>query len=344
MNKKQLAYLIGAPLLAVILVSIRVYYSLAIWTYDGPDKSFDILPGDNFSKINSRLINEQLISSARLFHRLSQYHGVINKFKTGRYIIKTHSNMLNIYNTFINEKSMVFLFTIPEGKNMYEIGHMLEDQHITSYKDFIAVVKDKEFLKSEGIEADTAEGYLYPESYDFLPNLPAKMIVKLMIKQYHKKIAAVHFENSKLTPFEILTLASVVEKETGDKKERAMVAGVFHNRLKIKMRLQSDPTTIYGFFENYKGNITKKDLLTPSEYNTYTLPALPKGPICNPGIASIEAVLNPADHKFLYFVSQNNGTHIFSANYEDHLKAVATWQLNAKNREGRSWRDHQDSN
>jgi UPF0755 protein len=108
------------------------------------------------------------------------------------------------------------------------------------------------------------------------------------------------------------------------------------------MRLQSDPTTIYGIWENYKGNITKKDLLTPTPYNTYTVPGIPKGPISNPGIKSIEAVLNPAKHEYLYFVSMNDGTHVFSKNYEDHQKAVESWQKNAKNREGRSWRDHKN--
>jgi UPF0755 protein len=146
-----------------------------------------------------------------------------------------------------------------------------------------------------------------------------------------------------LSPKEVLILASMVEKETGDKKERGMVAGVVHNRLKIKMKLQSDPTTIYGMYERYKGNITKADLLTPSDYNTYTIKALPKGPISNPGIDSIKAVLNPAQHKFLFFVSQNDGTHVFSENYGDHNNAVKKWQLNVKNREGRSWRNHKEN-
>jgi len=164
-----------------------------------------------------------------------------------------------------------------------------------------------------------------------------------MVNQFNKKFSLVDFQLTTLNPRQVLILASIVEKETGDKKERPMIAGVFLNRLKLKMRLQSDPTTIYGKFEEYNGNLSKKDLLTPTEYNTYTIPALPIGPICNPGIEAINAVLKPIDHKYLYFVSQNDGTHVFSENYEKHLEAVKRWQLNAKNREGRSWRDHQDS-
>ena len=126
--------------------------------------------------------------------------------------------------------------------------------------------------------------------------------------------------------------------------QRNLDSVFFQNRLKLKMRLQSDPTTIYGKFEEYTGNLSKKDLLSPTAYNTYTVPALPIGPICNPGIDSIQAVLNPAFHRYLYFVSQNDGTHIFSESYEKHEEAVAKWQKNAKNREGRSWRDHKNEN
>lgn len=342
MKKTHILFLIGAPVVALILVAIRIYYSAVVWRYQGPDADFIINPSENFSSINSRLQKEHLISSARLFHRYSQYKGVLNKYKTGRYIIRHNSNLLDVYNIFINEKSQTALFTVPEGKNMYEIGKMLEASSITNYDQFIQYARDKNFLKEIGIEADTVEGYLYPESYDLVPNLPAKTVIKLMVKQFQKKIAQVDFSQSHLTPRQVLILASMVEKETGDKKERPMIAGVFFNRLKLKMRLQSDPTTIYGKFEEYNGNLTRKDLLTPSDYNTYTIPALPIGPISNPGIEAIKAVMNPALHKYLYFVSQNDGTHIFSESYEMHTQAVNKWQKNAKNREGRSWRDHID--
>lgn len=342
MKKSHILFLIGAPLFAMLLVAIRIYYSAVVWRYQGPDADFLISPSENFSSINSRLQKQNLISSARLFHRYSQFKGVLNKFKAGHFIIKHNSNLLDVYRTLIIEKAQILLFTVPEGKNMFEIGKMLEDNSIVKYDEFIALARDKSFLHELGIEADSIEGYLYPESYDFAPNLPAKAVIKTMVNEFHKKIAPVDFSKTSLTPRQVLILASMVEKETGDKKERPMIAGVFHNRLKIKMRLQSDPTTIYGKFEEKDGSLklSKKDLQTPTEYNTYTLPALPKGPICNPGIESINAVLNPAVHKYLYFVSENDGTHIFSETYEKHAAAVNKWQKDPKNREGRSWRDH----
>jgi UPF0755 protein len=335
--------MVYAPLLAIVLVGARVYYAAEVWRYQGANREFIIYPGENFSLINGHLAKQELISSPRLFYRYAQYKGYLNKLRTGKFLIKNNSNMMDIFNTLINEKSIASLFTIPEGKNIYEIAQMLEDQEFAKAKDFLTVVKDKKFLAEMGISSDTAEGYLYPESYDFTFLKDAREMAKTMIKQFHKKIAALDFTATNLNPKEVLILASMVEKETGDKNERNIVAGVFHNRLKIHMKLQSDPTTIYGIFEKYKGNITKQDLLTPSAYNTYTVPALPKGPICNPGIEAIKAVLNPAQHKFLYFVSQNDGTHIFSENYGAHTEAVKKWQLNSKNREGRSWREHKNN-
>lgn len=339
MKKNHILFLIGAPLLAILLVAIKVYYSAYVWRYQGPDVYFSITPNESFSSINARLAKEKLISSPRFFHRLSQWNGVMTKFKSGQYQIKNNSNLMDVYNTLIYGKSMGVYFTVPEGKNMYEIGRMLEERGITSYDDFIMLCKKPEFVKELGINEATVEGYLYPETYDFAPNLPADAVIKTMVREFRKKMMNVNISKSKMSLEDIVTLASMVEKETGDKSERPLIAGVFLNRLKINMRLQSDPTTIYGMYERYNGNITRKDLLTPSDYNTYTIKALPIGPISNPGVASIEAVLNPAQHKFLYFVSQNDGRHIFSETYGQHHEAVVKWQKTAKNREGKSWRN-----
>lgn len=339
MKKNHIIFLVGAPLFAILLVAIKLYYSVYLWRYQGPDAYFLIKPSESFSSINARLAKEKLISSPRFFHRLSQWNGVMTKFKSGKYQIKTNSNLIDVYNTLLSGKSLAMYFTIPEGKNMYEIGRMLEERGITSYEDFIMLCKKPAFVNELGINGQSVEGYLYPDTYDFALNLPADTVIKTMVKEFRKKIMAIDISQSKMSLEEIITLASMVEKETGDKSERPLIAGVFLNRLKIKMRLQSDPTTIYGMFERYKGNITKKDLLTPSQYNTYTIKALPIGPISNPGVASINAVLNPAQHNFLYFVSQNDGRHIFSENYNEHQSAVTKWQKTAKNRLGKSWRN-----
>lgn len=332
-------FVVIAPVLAVILVAVRVYYALYSWRYDGPDTFFHIKPEEKFSSINYRLSESKLISSARLFHRYAQFKKSLNKFKSGTFKIKSGSNLIDIYNTLMNERGISEYFTIPEGKNMYEIGKMLEEKGFTTYREFVELCKDPGFIKELGLEVKTLEGRLYPDTYDFSYRPKAKELIKALVSQFNKKISSIDFTKSRLSKEEIITLASIVEKETGDKSERPVIAGVFLNRLNKNMRLQSDPTTIYGMFENYNGNITKKDLLTPTEYNTYTKNGLPIGPISNPGIESINAVLAPVHHRFLYFVSKNEGTHAFSETYEEHQAAVITWQKTQKNRNGKSWRN-----
>lgn len=139
-----------------------------------------------------------------------------------------------------------------------------------------------------------------------------------------------------------VTLASLIEKETGTPEERSTISSVFHNRLRKKMRLQSDPTILYGILDQtgvMPKNIRKKDIRTHTKYNTYTVQELPHGPIANPGQKALEAAVNPESTDYLYFVSRNNGTHVFSKTLREHNKSVKKWQLNIKNRQGRSWRD-----
>ena len=138
---------------------------------------------------------------------------------------------------------------------------------------------------------------------------------------------------------QVVTLASMIEKETGATQERVIISSVFHNRLNKKMRLQSDPTTIYGIWERYSGNLHKSDLLSPTEFNTYTVPALPAGPISNPHPESIRAALYPAETDYIFFVSKNDGTHVFSHTYAEHNQWVKKLQLDPSAREGKSWRD-----
>ena len=142
-----------------------------------------------------------------------------------------------------------------------------------------------------------------------------------------------------LTEHELVTLASVIEKETGHAPERKIISSVFHNRLKKKMRLQSDPTTIYGLWENFDGNLTRSCLQTYTPYNTYKIFGLPKGPIASPGTDAILAALYPAKTKYLFFVSRNDGTHIFSEDYKGHKSAVEKIQKDPVARRGKSWRD-----
>jgi UPF0755 protein len=247
--------------------------------------------------------------------------------------------MVELLNILLHGKSKTIAVTIPEGKNIFEIGKILERKNIIQYAKFITLAKDRTFTKSLGIPAERVEGYLFPETYHFTKQSPAKIVIKTMVNQLKKKTKNLNFRQGNLTPHQIIILASIVEKETGAGWERPIIAGVFLNRLKKHMRLQSDPTTIYGIFEHFNGNLKKKHLLEKTPYNTYKISGLPKGPICNPGLEAINAVLHPKKHNYLYFVSMDDGTHVFSARYSDHVRAVNKYQKSRKYRQGRSWRD-----
>jgi UPF0755 protein len=308
-------------------------------TYDGHDQIFEIRNGDTFGKINFRLYQAGLIKNKRLFHYFAKYKNVISKFRAGHFTISSGSTMSQVLHTLVYGLPHLTSITIPEGKNIYEIAALLDNAKITSSKDFLEAVHHPDLIARLKVKATSLEGYLFPETYRFASHSPAKSVAKTMIDLFMEKTNELNLEHPFLDRHQIIILASVVEKETGAKFERPLIAGVFTNRLKKKMRLQSDPTTVYGIWSRYKGNITKSDLLEETPYNTYKIPALPIGPIANPSLEAILAVLNPENHDFLFFVSKNDGTHIFSKNYQDHEKAVDEFQRNFKARKGKSWRD-----
>jgi UPF0755 protein len=339
MKRNLFIFLVIAPLFGTLLAGGRVYYSIALWKYEGPDKQFQVKPGEGFSSINGRLGREELISNTRIFHRYAQVNGQITKFKAGNYIIKSGSNLIDVINILTSGAGITESVTIPEGKNLFEIAEILEKNEIANKDEFISVAKNINFAADMGIPAERLEGYLYPDTYRFTKNTPAKDVAKKMINTFKSKTKEINFNSTNLSKHEVVIMASLVEKETGASFERPRISGVFHNRLKKRMRMQSDPTTIYGIWERYDGNLRKKDLLEKTPYNTYKISGLPRGPIANPGIEAIKAALGPEQHSYLYFVSKNDGTHVFSKNLKDHNIAVDYWQKNYKNRKGRSWRD-----
>lgn len=338
MKKTVIILLVVIPLLIVTALGIHVAM-IFNQSYTGPDKSFTVKNGDTFGKINSRLYNEGLIPDKRIFHYYAKYKKSLTKFRAGSFTITKGSNLAQVLDTLVNGQPNLTSITIPEGKNMYEIARMFEASGITTEKDFLEAVQHPDLIAKLSIQANSLEGYLYPETYRFAPNTPAKAVAKSMIDLFNERTKDIEFNHPFLNKHQVIILASVVEKETGAKIERPMIAGVFTNRLKKRMRLQSDPTTVYGIWSRYKGNIRKTDLLELTPYNTYKIPALPHGPISNPSLEAVKAVLNPDKHDFLYFVSKNDGTHVFSKTYQDHEKAVESFQRNSKAREGKSWRD-----
>jgi len=339
MKKNILLFLFIAPLFALFLTASKFFYHLSFLTYDGPNVEFQVRSGEAFSTINYRLKKNNLIDNPKIFYRYCQLNGLLTQFKSGHFLIKKGSSSLDIIDLLLKGHSIAPKFTIPEGKNLFEIGKILERKKICSYNSFIKEAKNKHFAHSFGIPADSFEGYLYPDTYRFNPRTPARQIIKTMTNVFFRKVKNLGINRSPQGLHALVTLASIVEKETGASFERPTISGVFHNRLKKRMRLQSDPTTIYGIYENFKGNLRKKHLLQKTPYNTYKIYGLPYGPISNPGLESLKAAKNPEKHQYLYFVSKNDGTHKFSKSYREHSKAVVQFQKNRAARRGRSWRD-----
>lgn len=337
MIKKLLISLIILGLAGLISVGSYVGYYYG-QTYQGEDQNFVVENGDAFGKINQRLFTQGLISNKRLFHYLGKYKNVLTKFRAGSYTIPRGSNMSQVLDTLVYGQPNLTSITIPEGKNMYEVAKLFDAAGITSELAFLEAVQHPDIISQLQISASSLEGYLYPETYRFAPQTPAKIVVKTMIDLFNKRTEKLDFNHPFLNKHQVIILASVVEKETGAKIERPAIAGVFTNRLKKRMRLESDPTTIYGIWKRYTGNIRKSDLLEVTPYNTYKIPALPQGPISNPSLEAIEAVLQPAAHDYIFFVSKNDGTHVFTKTYQDHLRAVQDYQINSKARQGKSWR------
>lgn len=295
----------------------------------------EIAPGSSFTAISKKMEKSGAINNERFFYFYAKLKGLQSRAKAGEYMVEAAMTTNDILDMLVKGSVLHHRITIPEGYNMYQIAELLEEKEIADKKDFIKKVKDKKLIQSLNVKGVSLEGYLYPETYFFHKGMKTEDIIRQMVNRFHTVFTDDLKSKGKKMGFtaqEIVTLASIIEKETGNPDERPLISAAFHNRLKKKMRLQSDPTTIYGIIETFDGNLRKKDLLQKTPYNTYKIDGLPLGPIANPGIESIKAALNPAHVDYIFFVSMNNGSHIFSETYKEHRKNVWKYQKSGRNR------------
>ncbi len=274
------------------------------------------------------LKNEQLIRSRWAFLLLGKTRDIDRKIRPGEYELDAGMSPQDILTKLLAGRVVLHPVTIPEGYSLTQIAEVLAGQQVTDTKEFTKLVRDRTFISTLGIEADSLEGYLFPETYSFAKGTKAREVIKAMVDGLHRVWGAELQEQAarmKMSLHQVLTLASVIEKETGAKEERELIAAVFHNRLRKKIPLQSDPTVIYGL-PAFDGNIHKRDLSVMSPYNTYRVQGLPPGPIASPGAHSLRAALFPAQASYLYFVSRNDGTHQFSSTLAEHNQAVEKYQ------------------
>ncbi|AGH96573.1 endolytic transglycosylase MltG [Pseudobdellovibrio exovorus] len=307
---------------------------------------FDIEPGDTLPRISAALEEQQLIRSARLFQYYVKFKGLGGQLKVGEYALTQSMTPDQIISVLISGRSVARKITFAEGLNVFDLVQIFEKNEIGTREEFFKLVYDKEFIRSLlGEELPSLEGYLYPETYQITKFESTRALLTQMVRRF-LQVWQLEIEpvakNSGWTRNQIVTFASIVEKETGAAFERPLVSSVFHNRIHKKMRLQTDPTVLYGMAMKQgkmPNNITRNDLLTPTPYNSYTNAGLPPTPIANPGKDALLATLRPAKTNYIFFVSKNDGTHVFSETLQQHNQAVRDFQLNPKARENRSWRD-----
>jgi UPF0755 protein len=251
--------------------------------------------------------------------------------KAGEYILEIPLSPKNLLHILSEGAVYLHSITIPEGLITKEIADLLDSEGFAVEQEFLEQTQDTSLIVSMDKEATSLEGYLFPETYHFAKGTSAKEIVTAMVSQFITVFTQEWMDRSKelgLSVRDVVILASLIEEETSIREEKRLVSAVFHNRLNIGMKLDCDPTIIYVLKRegSFKDRLRTKDLKLDSPFNTYLHPGLPPGPIANPGRDSLEAALYPADVKFLYFVSKNDGSHHFSETFREHQNAVNKYQ------------------
>ncbi len=283
-----------------------------------------IPPGTTIYTISQTLHDSGIIQSPWLFRIWARLTATDRHLQSGLYRFPRPYTIEATLHKLRTGKGELIKLTIPEGLTLHEIATLVESHLYVPRDSFLHYAHDTSFLHSLGIPATTAEGYLFPTTYFLPPFISARHVLKEMIHQFYQHITPDMLNRASQLGFslhEIVTLASIIEKEAVLKSELPLISSVFHNRLSRGMKLEANPTVEYALGHK-KRWLTNKDLQTPSPYNTYLYPGLPPGPICNPSLDAILAALYPADTDYLYFVSRGDGTHIFSKTYTAHKRAV----------------------
>ncbi len=296
-----------------------------------------IYPGTSLANVAQTLQARGLVTSAWKFRWLARLSGKAARIKAGEYDLSPALTPGDILDLLAEGKVRLIQLTVPEGYSMAQVAATLEAAGLGQAERFLALCSSPALAKELGVEGDSLEGYLFPDTYNISFFMTEDTIARMMVKRFLTtwRHYAEEARARGRAMREVVTLASIIEKETGQPQERPLISAVFQNRLRRGMPLQSDPTVIYGI-TNFNGNLTRRDLETVTPYNTYCVRGLPAGPIANPGEAAIRAVLKPARCNYLYFVARNDGSHKFSSSLEEHNKAVAYYQATRATREATS--------
>jgi UPF0755 protein len=318
------------PLLAV--ATWCAYYPFSKLPLKTSPMSFTINAGSSLRSAAQQMVQAGVLDSAMRFELLTRMLGDPKNIKAGNYEVEAGVTPLDLMNKLTRGDSTAVAITFVEGWTFRQMRKALDDH--PGLKHDTQGVSESEILQRLGAPQTSAEGLFFPDTFNFSYGVSDLSILRRSYQLMQKHLTA-QWERRPLnfplaTPYEALILASLVEKETGRAADRPLIAAVFLNRLKAGMRLQTDPTVIYGMGDAFDGNLRKQDLVTDHPYNTYTRGGMPPTPIAMPGLASLRAALDPAPTDALYFVAKGDGTSHFSRSYEEHDRAVTKYQRSGK--------------
>ncbi len=330
-------------LLALVLVLVGGAAAVMAWVgwndlhapykgYEGAEQFVTIRQGAASGEIGRALADAHIVREPRLFRAALWWTGQGRSLKAGEYRFDRAMTPLDVVGVLVQGDVYTERITFPEGLTIEEMSKLYETRGFGRARDFVEAARTVDRIRDLDPEARDLEGYLFPETYALPRHVPASRLIDAMVDRFR----AVYGDDLRaraagegMTTRQVVTLASIVEKETGKAEERPVVAAVFRNRLQIGMPLQTDPTIVYALAKahRYDGNIRRDDLSMESPYNTYRNPGLPPGPIASPGKAALEAALTPADVPYLYFVSRNDGSHAFASDLAEHNANVRKYQV-----------------
>jgi len=315
-----------------IYIELRMYADTPAAASDTDKVLINVRQGQSLKSTADLLYHKKIIKSPLKLVIISRIKGYDKRLKVGEYLLSAAMAPREILEIMVKGEVKLHKLTVPEGYNTDQIAELVAQAGFATKEAFRIAASDAVLARKLGLEVDTFEGYLFPDTYFFPIDVSVEQIISSMVQRFWTIFKPEWQDHAKRIGFSVhqaVTLASIIEKETGASFERPLIASVFHNRLRKKMRLESDPTVIYGI-KNFDGNLTRKHLNDKTPYNTYKISGLPAGPIANPGQASLEAALFPEKTAYLYFVAKKDTTHHFSTNLKEHNRAVRKYQLSRK--------------
>lgn len=329
-NSRSVAFAITG--LFIFVIFSLLFYTLTPLDNRNVTSIVNIPKGTSFIQSVDILENAGLVKNKYMFYLLVISQNVHRHIRAGEYELSTSMSPMDILNKLVSGDIKSYSVTIPEDFTVREISARLASFKLIDANIFMSLSSDSRFLRSLGIQSSSVEGYLYPDTYFLDRSMGAREIINMMVGRFRKSVTPEMRKRASelgMTLSEIVTLASIIGKESGYGSEKALISAVFHNRLKKGMRLQSDPTAVYNL-DSFDGHVKRSHLKRVTPYNTYVINGLPPCPIGNPAIDSIRAALYPAPVNYLYFVSNRSGSHNFSSNLKDHNKAVLRYQIERK--------------